>query len=76
MPESKDVLNVEETAILLGVSPWTVRELARQGRLPGRKVGKEWRFSRPALMVWLDGMPLDNAPPPPGPDPESTTSQW
>jgi excisionase family DNA binding protein len=49
----KDVLNVEEAAALLGVSPWTIREQARLGRIPGRKVGKEWRFSRPALLSWL-----------------------
>ena len=50
---AKEVLNVDEAAELLGVSPWTVREQARVGRLPGRKVGKEWRFSRQALLDWL-----------------------
>lgn len=60
MRKSKDVLNVEEAAQLLGVSPWTVREQARQGNLPGRKVGKEWRFSRQGLMIWLeDGVRTD-----------------
>lgn len=49
------VLNVEEAAQLLRVSPWTVRELARRGRLPGRRVGKEWRFWRRALLEWLRG---------------------
>jgi excisionase family DNA binding protein len=51
--EKKEVLDVEEAAQLLSVSPWTVREQARQGRLPGRKVGKEWRFSRQGLLQWL-----------------------
>ncbi|MDP8922274.1 MAG: helix-turn-helix domain-containing protein [Chloroflexota bacterium] len=51
----KDVLNVDQAAELLSVSPWTVREQARQGHLPGRKVGKEWRFSRVALLTWLAG---------------------
>lgn len=60
MRKSKDVLNVEEAAQLLGVSPWTVREQARLGHLPGRKVGKEWRFSRQGLMIWLeDGLRSD-----------------
>ena len=49
----REVLNVDEAADLPGVSPWTIREQARQGRLPGRKVGKEWRFSREALLDWL-----------------------
>ena len=49
----RQVLNVEEAAELLGVSLWTIREQARLGRLPGRKIGKEWRFSRDALLDWL-----------------------
>lgn len=53
--DNKDVLNVGEAAALLGVSQWTVREQARQGHVPGRKVGKEWRFSRAALLTWLAG---------------------
>jgi len=52
---SKEVLNAEEAAELLGVSPWTVREEARAGKLPGRKVGREWRFSRTALLDYLRG---------------------
>lgn len=51
----KEVLDVSGAADLLDVSEETVRELARRGKLPGRKVGKEWRFSRPALMAWLAG---------------------
>lgn len=49
----KDVLDVDEAAQLLGVSPWTIREQVRRGRIPGRKVGKEWRFLRQALLDWL-----------------------
>ena len=26
------------------------------GLLPSRKVGKEWRFSRNAVIAWLEGM--------------------
>ena len=35
---------------MLGLSPYTVREKARDGEIPGRKVGREWRFSREALL--------------------------
>ncbi len=48
-----DVLDVPGAAVLLAVSPATVREQARMGRMPGRKVGREWRFSRQALLDWL-----------------------
>ncbi len=32
-------------ADLLGVHPDTVRRLARKGRLPGYRVGRQWRFA-------------------------------
>ena len=28
-------------------------ELAEAGKLPGRKLGDAWRFSRAALVAWL-----------------------
>jgi excisionase family DNA binding protein len=50
---TREVLNVEQVAELLGFSPYTVREKARLGEIPGRKTGREWRFSRTALLDWL-----------------------
>jgi excisionase family DNA binding protein len=52
---TKEVLNADEAAEFLGVNPYTIRQKARQGEMPGRKVGKEWRFSRQALLQWLAG---------------------
>ncbi|MFH1150536.1 MAG: helix-turn-helix domain-containing protein [Actinomycetota bacterium] len=49
----KDILTVNDAAELLGVSPYTVRKHARQGLIPGRKIGKEWRFSHDSLLEWL-----------------------
>ena len=48
-----EVLTVEQAAELLQVDADTVRVLAREGTLPGRKVGREWRFARTALLRWL-----------------------
>ena len=50
-----EVLTVEQAAELLLVDADTVRTLAREGTLPGRKVGREWRFARTALLRWLGG---------------------
>lgn len=49
-----DVLNVAEASSRLKVHPETVRQMARAGSIPARKVGKEWRFSWAALLRWLD----------------------
>ena len=57
MSTDLEVLNSTEAATLLRVSRETVVREARGGRLPGRRVGKEWRFSRGALLTWLAGGP-------------------
>jgi len=50
----REVLNVEETAELLRFAPYTIREKAKDGEIPGRKIGGEWRFSRRQLLEWLE----------------------
>jgi excisionase family DNA binding protein len=50
-----EVLTLDEAAALLKVSPDAVQALAKSGALPGRRVGKEWRFSRQAVIAWLAG---------------------
>jgi excisionase family DNA binding protein len=47
------VLTAAQLAELLQVDERTVRALARKGELPGRKVGRHWRFSRRAVLDWL-----------------------
>jgi excisionase family DNA binding protein len=48
-----DVLTVEQLGELLQVDEKTVRSLAARGELPGRKLGRHWRFSRAAVLEWL-----------------------
>lgn len=48
-----DVLTLDQLAELLQVDEKTVRALAAKGDLPGRKLGREWRFSRQAVLEWL-----------------------
>jgi excisionase family DNA binding protein len=48
-----EVLDADAAARVLGVSRWLVLRLARDGRLPGKKVGKEWRFRLTNLLRWL-----------------------
>lgn len=47
-------LTIVEVARLLRVSPDTVYRLAAAGQLPGRKVGRVWRFSADAIDRYLD----------------------
>jgi excisionase family DNA binding protein len=50
-----EVLDLDETAALLRLSPATVLREAREGRLPGRRIGEEWRFARVHVLEWLRG---------------------
>jgi excisionase family DNA binding protein len=52
--QAKEVLNADEAAEFLGFNPYTIREKARLGEIPGRKIGREWRFSRRQLLEWLE----------------------
>ena len=48
-----DVLTLPQLVELLQVDEKTVRALATTGDLPGRKIGRHWRFSRQAVHDWL-----------------------
>lgn len=46
---------VEQVAEKFEVHPETVRRMARDGDLPGKKIGKSWRFSDADLQQFLEG---------------------
>lgn len=50
-----NILNIEQATEFLGVSEKTLIKLLREEHLPARKIGREWRFSRSALIDWLAG---------------------
>ncbi len=49
----KEILNMEEAAELFNVSIKTFIKLLKEEKVPARKIGREWRFSRQALVQWL-----------------------
>ena len=54
-PDPPEVMDPEQAAQFLQIEAATVVEMAEAGKLPGRKLGKAWRFSRAALVAWLSG---------------------
>lgn len=50
----EDILTVDEAATLLSLHPDTVRRLAREGRIPAGKLADQWRFSRRAMVEWIE----------------------
>jgi len=51
--KSDPVMTVQEVSEYLKLAESTVYRLAREGRLPARKVGGRWRFSREVLEEWF-----------------------
>ena len=49
----KEILNLQEASGFLQVGERTLLKLLREEHIPGRKIGREWRFSREALLTWL-----------------------
>ena len=47
------VLTIDDLAVYLKLSKSTLYKLAQEGKVPGQKVGRHWRFSRNAIDVWL-----------------------
>ena len=47
------MLTLAQAAALLQVDERVVRAAASAGELPARKLGREWRFSRAAILDWL-----------------------
>ncbi|MFN0206525.1 MAG: helix-turn-helix domain-containing protein [Planctomycetota bacterium] len=49
----REVLDFDSAAAFLGVSTKTFAKVLKAEDLPGRKVGREWKFSKTALLHWL-----------------------
>jgi excisionase family DNA binding protein len=49
----KEILTPREAAEYLSVHVRTIYRLAKNGEIPGRKVGGSWRFKKGALDEWL-----------------------
>ena len=55
LPDIGDrVLTIKEVAIYLQLCNGAIYRLAQRGQLPGRRVGRVWRFSRIAIDRWLE----------------------
>jgi len=48
-----DILTLENLTEYLKIPKSTLYKLLQSGDLPGRKVGKQWRFHKRAIDTWL-----------------------
>jgi excisionase family DNA binding protein len=47
------LLSPDEAGQLLGLSAYTVRQFARDRRIPAIRLGRFWRFRRSSLEHWI-----------------------
>jgi excisionase family DNA binding protein len=53
--DMKEIMTPREAAEYLSIHVRTIYRLAKNGEIPGRKVGGSWRFKKNALDEWLSG---------------------
>ncbi len=51
-PENPKVLTLAEVGVYLHVHPSTIHRLLRQGKLPGFRIGSDWRFNLEEIDRW------------------------
>lgn len=49
-----EIMTIEEVAAYLRLKPQTIYKWAQEKRIPAAKLGKEWRFRRNVIDLWLD----------------------
>jgi len=50
---NEQVMTLEELAQYLKVPKSTLYKTLQDGRIPGQKIGKQWRFGKAAIDQWL-----------------------
>jgi len=53
-------LTAEQAADLLQTDAGTLRRLAREGRVPATKIGRQWRFDGELLREWVREQSLNS----------------
>ncbi len=53
------VLTIDELAAYLKVAKSTLYKLCQEGKVPGQKVGRHWRFRKETIDRWLDEQQRD-----------------
>ena len=60
MPHDEDVFTVPELANYLRMKPITIYKHVAGGKLPGFKVGSQWRFKKKTIDSWIEEQERSN----------------
>ncbi len=53
MSKNKEIMTAKDVADYLDLHPLTVHRYAREGKIPGFKIGTDWRFHRKHIEKWI-----------------------
>jgi len=48
-----EIMTIKEISLYLKINEKTIYKLAKQGKLPGVKIGGMWRFKKEAIDNWI-----------------------
>ena len=54
MLESREVMNIREASVYLGVSRDTLYRYVYEDRIPAFKLGNRWKFKKTVLDRWME----------------------
>ena len=54
MTSTDEVMTIEELASYLKIPKSTLYKQAQDGKIPGQKIGKQWRFGKSAIDRWIN----------------------
>ncbi len=53
MSKKQDILTIDELSKYLKIPKSTVYKLCQEGKVPGQKVGRHWRFHKEVIDSWI-----------------------
>lgn len=51
---SDEVMTIEELAVYLKIPKSTLYKQVQESKVPGQKIGKQWRFGKKAIDRWIN----------------------
>jgi len=51
--DTKEIMRIADVAEYLQLKPQTIYTWAQKGKIPGVKLGKEWRFKKSIIDKWF-----------------------
>jgi len=54
LKDSPEILTVKQLADYLQMDEHTIYRLAKNGKIPGTKIGAEWRFKKNLIDKWIE----------------------